>query len=472
MLSKHFVVAAWLATAAAASASVPGDSISALDLAEAQHLALAANRELGRSELDLAIARQGEIQARALRWPALEGNASYLRKSETPEFPIDELLATILPPGSSVPSRIVQLGDEDSYETKLTATEVLLAGGRISGMIAAAEHGRSQAEWSLRAAESDLLLRVTEAYFTLAKAERAIAITTAALRLSEARAADVANLLSAGLTTRDEDLAMQAHLGRVRLDLLQAKHAAELARLQLLRVLDLPLEHRVHLTTAVDALSRALGEAGLDSLSHAVAPEAVPEPDARETMPIPPRPELRALAAGVQAARERVAIERAERWPSVGAAFSGAYGRPGLNPFGDDWGFYWTVGLALHWTAWDGGRTGARIEEARLRAAQLDDLRADAAEGLRLEAEATRLRLVESRQQVELARQILSAAMERRRVVEDRFDQGQVSPSDLIEAQEEAARAELAEAAALTDLQIAVAARQRALGELPARQSE
>lgn len=441
-------------------APATGAEARALDLSleDALRLALGGNREFERARIELAIAERERDAAATLRWPRLELAASYLRKSELPSLPLGTVLSAIPGlPDAELPD--VELGDRDAYDARLTLSETLFAGGRVRHAIAARAAAVEQARWELIAARNDLFYGALTAYFHLARAERAAAISQAALAQAEARARDAANFFDVGLTTRDELLSLDAHVGRMRIELLAAHNAADLARLELLRTLGLPQTRQVTLTSPVDELSRRIGE---DGLARRRSAEATADVAPAELA----RVELRALDAGLIAAQHRIAGERAALVPALVGSASAAYGRPGLDPFSEEWSTYWTAGVALSWMAWDWGERRARLQEAELLAARIRVARADVAARLRLESEATRLALVEAGERVALSLQVVAVAQERRRIIENRFDQGLATPGDLVEVQQEATRAELAEAAAVADLQIAIAAHDRARGRL------
>ena len=45
-------------------------------------------------------------------------------------------------------------------------------------------------------------------------------------------------------------------------------------------------------------------------------------------------------------------------WPRLSAVGRAGFGRPGLNPLGDEFGGYWLAGVQLEWSPWDWGRAG------------------------------------------------------------------------------------------------------------------
>ncbi|MBD3236687.1 MAG: hypothetical protein GF330_08285 [Candidatus Eisenbacteria bacterium] len=455
ILGALCLCAAATAVPAGAEASEEPHGSIELSLEQALKLGLARNRGLETARIDSAIAAQQHRGATALRWPQLGLEATARRQSDVPRVPVGDFFPEI--PGFDPGAIEIRMGDEETYDARLRLRETLFGGGRISNTIATRAALAERADLQLEAESTALIEQIVRTYFGLIKARQAAAIADAALAAAEARSTDLANLLDAGQTTRDELLALEAHVGRSRIALLEARHRVSLAGLELLRILGLPLDRKIRPTAPPDALSHRIGAAGL-------AARLTAEPAERD--------ELRAARMAVRAARSHVALERAERIPSLGAQAEGAYGRPGLDPFANEWEFYWTAALAMHWTAWDGGQRDARIEAAQLELRRAEQRRADLEGRLQLAAAAARLGLREAHERVEVAETLVTASEERRRIVEDRFAQGLATASNLVVAQQEETQARLARATAIADLQIAITACDRALGWIDPRAGE
>ena len=70
------------------------------------------------------------------------------------------------------------------------------------------------------------------------------------------------------------------------------------------------------------------------------------------------RPEYEQFARSLDVLdRRRTEIDRRD-WPRLSAVGRAGFGRPGLNPLGDEFGGYWLAGLQLEWSPWDWGRGG------------------------------------------------------------------------------------------------------------------
>jgi outer membrane protein len=84
------------------------------------------------------------------------------------------------------------------------------------------------------------------------------------------------------------------------------------------------------------------------------------------------RPDLRQLAAQSGALRSLADAERASLYPSVSAAASLRYGKPGVDQVRNEWMSYYTAGLSLQWNIWSWGADRHAIEAREIDARSID----------------------------------------------------------------------------------------------------
>src|SRR5690606_31170305 len=161
--------------------------------------------------------------------------------------------------------------------------------------------------------------------------------------------------------------------------LVQARNQRDVAMLNLKRLINLPADAEVELTTDLDAQTSA----GTDLVAI-----ALPAPEAAEDL-LNRRAALRAAREQVAIYEEQVDIARSAYLPTIALtgnltrqAFpTGTFGFPGS----DDWRDDWTVGFAVQLPLFQGFKRGADVDAAKAQVRQaelqLDQLR----EGLRRE---------------------------------------------------------------------------------------
>jgi outer membrane protein TolC len=191
------------------------------------------------------------------------------------------------------------------------------------------------------------------------------------------------------------------------------------------------------------ALARMVGLPPTDSYDLAgpvaFAPAPATTPEAAVTLARERRADLKSAAAQVRAARLALDAARSERLPTV--SVSGDYGTLGSSLTNGRTTF--TVAGRVHVPVFDGGRTGAHVQQAEAvvaqRQAELEDLSGQ------VEADIRRalLDLGAATSQVELAGRNVTVTKEALGLTRQRFEAGVAESLEVVQAQEAVATAEL-----------------------------
>lgn len=428
-----------------APATTPADVVR-LTADEAVARAAAVSPRLARlSALDAAAEAQAR-GARAERWPQLDLGAGYTRRSEVPELAI---FAPTSDPARPVERVVVFPNIQDNWRLRAGVALPLYTGGRIGAQVAATEHGRAAAGEDLRAGRADLALETRGAYWSLVTAREAERVRREAIRALESHLRDARNRQRFGMAASNEVLAVEVERDRSELERLSAQVAAEVAEANLQRLLALPATARID-----------------PSEPLAAAPSPVPPVEALVAEAQGARPERRALAARAAAADALAGAERRARLPQLALAGGYSYANPNRDivPPTAEWKDTWDVGVGLSWSVFDGGRRSASEARARAQAsavrAQLEEL--DRAIRLEVTQHALELRTAEAR--LAVAERSVVSAQESRRVAADRYREGVIPSSELLDAELAHERAALARTEALAALRLAAAALERAVG--------
>jgi outer membrane protein TolC len=427
-------------------AEAPPAAVVRLTVDEAVSRAIAASPRLARLSALGAAAEAQARGARAERWPQVDLGGGYIRRSEVPE------LAIVTPSSdpSEPPRRVVVFPNiQDNWRLRAGVAVPLWTGGRIGGQIEAAEQGRAAAGEDLRAGRADLVLETKTAYWSLVTAQESLRVLDESIRAYDAHLADAGNRERFGMAARNEVLAVQVERDRAELDRLRAEAGADLAQANLRRLLDLPPLARVDPAERLEATP-------------------VPRPDVEALVAEAQggRPERKALAARVAAAEAASGAERGARRPQV--ALTGGY--TWANPNRDivpptaDWKDTWDVGVGLSWSVFDGGRRSANESRARALADAAREQLSELDRGIRLEVTERALDLRTAEARVAVAQRGVESATESRRVAADRYREGVIPSSELLDAELARERAALALTEALATLRLAAAGLDRAAG--------
>jgi outer membrane protein TolC len=236
----------------------------------------------------------------------------------------------------------------------------------------------------------------------------------------------------------------------------------------LVRLTGLPPGIRVEPTADLTPPSPEGGAAppGGDLLGAALAEDGL-EPLVEEALRA--RPERKALEHRIQAASRRARAARAGGRPTVEAVAGWDYARPNRQvlPIRGEWDDTWDVSLRARVSVWDGGRTDEAVARAQARTAALEARLRQLDDAVRQEVTSRRLALRTALDAIEVAEQNVASAREGRRVAADRYREGVIPSSELLDAEVALLEAGLDRTQAIARARLARAALERAMGRLP-----
>jgi outer membrane protein TolC len=369
---------------------VAGDTV-AVSLSAAIEGALSRSEEVGVARAQVSAARARLATARRSLLPQVSGTFAFtktfasvfdtgdgftlpdsLQFRPDPTRPLEERVAYL---EEAAPLAATQalgglfsdlpFGRENMYIGSLSGSQVLFAGGRIMGGIQIADAALSAAESQLEAERSSVRLQVRSAYYGAVVAREFRAIAAAAVEQAAEFLAEERLRLEAGRASELDVLRAEVSLENLRPQLIEAENASELASLNLKRLVNLPLDAALELTTDLDVPPAAALE------TPELAPEFLAQQEAA----------LSAAERAVAISRQQVGVARSSFLPTVALQMNYAQQSYPSEVFGfdADWRTDWTATVAVSWPLFQGAQRFAQLAEARAgtdRARlQLDQLR-------------------------------------------------------------------------------------------------
>jgi len=192
------------------------------------------------------------------------------------------------------------------------------------------------------------------------------------MRIAEAHLRQVAAFLESGTASEFDFLRARVELENRLPELLQIENATHLAELELKRLVNLPADAVLVLTTEQAPREVVVDEAALRQ--YAVQ-----------------RPAMQAAREAVGIGEAAVRVARASWWPT-GSLFGNmafqAFPSNVLPPGYGEWQSDWSVAVGVSWTPFDGFQRRARVAEAQaqLRQAHLQERQLEEALELQLQA--------------------------------------------------------------------------------------
>jgi outer membrane protein TolC len=469
VLGLHF------ATVASAQDAAMTDTVQ-LSLAEALAQALDESEEirLARSQVVLASAQVSSARSAVL--PQVNANFGYtrtlasvfsgastpslpdsLRFEPDPTLPLDQRVAYLedRTPQAAIGALSglfsdLPFGRDHAYTASLSGSQLLYSGGRAGAALNIARDYRLAAEAGLSQQEAEIQLQIRSAYYQALLAQEMVTIAEAALAQAEAFYRQEELRLRAGQASELE--AMRAEVARDNLQpqVVQARNAADLALLNLKRLVNIPLAQPLRLTTPLEVPVIP------DSAAVRPSDELVQAQSAS----------VEAVARQVEIRQQQVRIARGAYLPNLSVQSYYARQLYPADPFtiNDPWQTDWTVSLQMSLPVFSGFRRGADLSQARI------------------QLEQSRLRLSQLREAVQLQyeqaygekRRALSAMQARQRTVDVaqrvyeltvlRYDRGLATQLEVSDARLSLLQARTNLAQAIADFYIADSGQVSAMG--------
>jgi outer membrane protein TolC len=469
------IAAAAILILALSSPQAPGDPLPApvrLTLAEALSRAREGSAHLAELRSLAAAAGAGLTGARAERLPQIDASANYTRQSDVPE------LRLTLP---GLGTETVFPNIPDNYRGHLGLELPLYTSGRIANAVTANARQLTAANQDVQQGRADVEQETATAYWSLVTARDSERVLAESLVDYDAHLKESRDRRDVGMAASNEVLAVQVQREQAELARLQAASSAAVANANLLRLLDLPPGTGIEPVEPLAEPAASPPPAGPASLVNpaspansalpaspaaAAAPPAAEPPAALVAAAEAARPEIVALRSRIAAGRANAAATRAGLWPqaNLSAGYDYANPNPRILPLEPRWKSSWSVGAVVSLSLFDGGRTAAAAAQIDAQADALGHRLEDLERRVRLEVTQRLLELGTARQAAGVAVANLDSAHENVRVARDRYHEGVIPSSELLDAETALLRAGLDRTNALAQVRVALANLERAVG--------
>ncbi len=395
--------------------------------------ALANSPDTAISMQRIAASQAAVQEAAGAFYPRLDLNASY-QKTSNPMYSFGNIL------NQGEFSDTIDFNDPgttDNLNLNATISYSLYRGGSDQAGLDAADAGKTAALMEMETVRSLLAFAVVKTYFTIIQAEENLRAREAALE-AVSTSVDVARArYEAGDLLKADLLNLEVHLSEANEDLIQARHRAELAKRAFLNLL------------------------GLEQGTVRLTPDCETEQPVPADLSFDGRPELKKLTASLAAADAAVRRARGGYSPSADAF---ATYQVDQDYELDGSGSSWMAGVRINMNFFAGGQTEARIAAARARLGELKEMQRKLALAINLEVEEAMLALEQARQRLLVTAKMVEHAEESAALSRERFKEGLVLSSELIDIESRLTDARVRKSLALAAQRIAVADLRRAVG--------
>lgn len=417
-----------------------------LTLERAIEKALRANPELAVDGPERAVA-VAELQAsRAGYLPRLDVEQSLLG-GNNPIYVFGTLLtqrrftaANFGLPSLNMPDSVKNL------QTRVVGQQNIWDFGRTRQRSEAAKLGIDLTDQAHEEHLKQTLLAVIRDYYAVSLAREDVSAADASLQSAQSIAAQAKSRVDAGLAVDADLLRSQTNLAFARRQQIQARSRMELATAVLNRLMGDLLDTPIGKTAPLAPIAQAAPsqESLLAGLSQR-------------------RPDYRRLQVELSQTELEASSRKTQYLPTLGAYGSWEADNPSITDAG---GSNWTAGLSLRWNVFSGGSDSALLQAARHRVDQ-KRLQLKALESaMALEIHKALIEYASAGEQVRAMQAAEAQSQESLRILENRYEAGLATMTDLLAAESARSAARMGSAAAIYEQHIAFAQLQYAAGNL------
>lgn len=393
---------------------------------------------------EMAAAQLGE--ARASRYPLIQLGESFAT-SNNPVFVFGSLLEqSRFGPQNFDPQFLNDPGSLTNFRSSITFRLPLFDQKQSATRISQARIGQQQADSQSESVVQQIRFEVLRAYYGVLVAQAKREVADEAVKSATADVKRIGDLVDAGVVVQSDSLSAEVQLAEFRQQQIQAEGDLVIAQFALNTVLGV----------AVDAPQKVAGQLAEKTFNIGTQAEMI-------RLALDRRADLARAGLSLKSSQERTRGARGEYLPRLDVF--GTYGVSAqtlANGSSD-----YTVGASVTFNLFDAGRS-ARLKQARAAenaaAAEAENL----AGQIRFEVVRAYQQYVSARERISVAARALDQASEAQRIVQDRYQAGLTTITEVLRAQTTFVRARMSLLAAKYDHYIGYANVLLATGRLTA----
>jgi outer membrane protein TolC len=421
-------------------------SAKVLTLSEAVQIALKNNPAVGAADAYAEAVRQGIKTAQSGRYPRLDFSYSFTR-SNNPVYVFGTLLTQEQFQAQNFDLNFLNHPPPlNNFRPQFTANMPLYDAGKTSRSVRDACLQSQAAQQGMHRTQQEIVFNTAGAFLNELLARESVRVAQAALDAATADLARAQSRQEQGLTVPSDVLSAQVQLSQAKEDLIRAQNAVAIAQASLNVAMGLPED-------APNEIEGDLKEVSFES-------GALSE---RQEKALVTRPDYQQAKIGKERTTNGVNAARAEFLPKINLFSSWEVDS---QTFAARAGNNWAAGATLSFNIFDGGANRARLAESRARERQARALQDQMASAVRLQVREAFLNVNAARQRVEASRESASQAQESLRILQNRYETGLATITDLLQAETMRTAAQQRFLNAVFDYRIAFAALELATGEI------
>lgn len=381
-----------------------------LTLEKAIELSLNNAKNLKISESKIIAAKAKSNEANAQLYPTLRLISGYTRLSEVEPFKINfqgrefEVSPTIL----------------NNYQIRFGLQYPIFTGFRLENNYKMMELNEKATQEDYQSERAKVIYDVKSLYWSIKNLELSLQSIKENIRQVQAHLQDIENFFKNGLVTENEVLKVKVQLSNLELTKIDLENAIRLNKINLCILLGLPTLTNLELVSQPEFKETEYSD--LNKLLEAAYKQ---------------RHELIALSLRKEASEKAISIAKSGWLPQISFSANYQYNRPNqrLMPAQDKFYGTWDIGFTISYDIWNWMTTKYQTQQAEESFRQAELSYQQLKDAINLEVTQNYFLFQKTKEKIKVAKQNLQQAEENYRVTNEKFKNGLVPSSELLDAE-------------------------------------
>ncbi len=286
-----------------------------------------------------------------------------------------------------------------------------------------AERVRDAAGHQLERTDQEIIFHVVDSYYSVLLRKKQVEVAQLAMKTAQAILDRSKDRFESGVVVESDLLSAQVRLASRRQELIRAQNDAAFARAQLSAAMGISTENEFD---------------PVEDLTEGKLPATSLEEVEKEALEM--RPDLKRIRSEETAQQQSVSIAKSSFGPRINAVAGWEADNPTLVAGGG--GNNWLAGIEVQVDLFQGGAKRAQLLHEQSMQEKVSAIKDMATDAIRLEVRRAYYDMDSARQQIEVARSMVEQSAESLRIIQNRYEAGVLTITDLLSADEAAHRSQ------------------------------
>ncbi len=349
-----------------------------------------------------------------------------------------------------LPADKLTLDNKNLYYARLSLTQPLFTGFKITEGNKMAHHAENIAKDNVTLTKADVISKTDESYWRVVSMFQKVTLAKSYETLLDRLVLDLQSMYTEGIITKNDVLKAQVKQNEAKLQVLKAENGLELSKMALAQIIGYANEDITVLDQDIDE----------DNILLSMSP-------INNNVSADNRAEIAMLKEKVNVMQASRNIERSKFMPNV--LLTGGYGFANPNPYNglkSEFGGDWSVGVVVSMPIFTWGERKHDLNVANVKKQRAEYELEDAREMINLEIKQNQFKHIESIKKVEMTKLSKAQAEENMRSAEDNLQEGRVPLTELLEAQLQWADAASQHIDAIIEVKTSLTELEKSTGEI------